>query len=352
MAISTAHGPRKRSSPPDRGPDMKPISAVVLVGGFGTRLRPVTYAVPKQLVPLAGQPMLFHAMDLLPTAVSRITLACGYKAEAFETYLRLHPYRVPVTVVKEEKPLGTGGGLKNGARDVTDPFALVNGDVISGLDMDPMLEFHREHGGLGTMSFYEVEDPSPYGVAVWSEDQRIVRFVEKPPKESAPSRWINAGASIWSPSVLSAIEGGREVSLEREIIPALLSKGIYGFPFRSWWEDAGTPARLLNAQRLLFDHPRTGRFAPTGKLTGARIIPPVATGKGCEAEGATVGRYVTLGEGVRLGKGAVVGDAVLMDRVEVGAGAEVRRSILGPGYHVPAGAKVLDQCLANEGPSK
>lgn len=330
---------------------MADVSAVVLVGGFGTRLRPVTYAVPKQLVPLAGQPMLFHAMDLLPSPVTRITLACGYKAEAFEAYLSQHPYRLPVKVVREAVPLGTGGGLLNGSVGASDPFVLVNGDVISGLDMDPMLEFHLQHGGVGTMSFYEVDDPSPYGVAVWDSEQRITNFVEKPPRESAPSRWINAGASIWSRELLKEIPAGREVSLEKEVLPRLLDQGVYGFPFRGWWEDAGTPSRLLNAQRLLFDHPRVGRFTPRCHLPGAQVIPQVATGKGCEAAGATVGRYVTLGDRVQIGRGAVVEDSVLMDGAVVGDRAEVRRSVLGPGYHVEAGAKVHDRCLANEGPA-
>ncbi|MDE1820023.1 MAG: NDP-sugar synthase [Euryarchaeota archaeon] len=330
---------------------MPEVSAVVLVGGFGTRLRPVTYAVPKQLIPLAGQPTLFHAMDMLPSAVSRISLACGYKADAFEAYLQRHPYRLPVRVVREATPLGTGGGLKNGADGATDPFVLVNGDVICGLDMDPMLEFHREHGGMGTMSFFEVEDPSPYGVAVWDDDRRITKFVEKPPKESAPSRWINAGASIWSTSVLDHIPGGREVSLEREVLPKLLDRGVYGFAFRGWWEDAGTPARLLHAQRLLFDHPRTGRFAPKSHLPGARVVPPVASGRDSEAQGATVGRYVTLGDRVRIGPGATVEDSILMDGAEVGQGATVRRCVLGPGYHVAPRSDLADQCLANEGPS-
>lgn len=327
------------------------INAVALVGGFGTRLRPVTYQVPKQLIPLAGQPILFHALDVLPSETSSVTLACGYKAEVFEAYLASHPYRLPVRIVREERPLGTGGALKHASEGVSDPFALVNGDVISSLDMDTMLQFHRAHGGIGTMSLFEVEDPSPYGVATLDPSQRIRAFVEKPPKEQAPSRWINAGAHIWSRSVLDHIPGGREVSLEKEVLGGLLAKGLYGYPFRGWFEDAGTPPRLLNAQRILFDHPRKGRFLPRVRLPGAQVLPPVATGRECRGEGSRVGRYVTLGDRVVLGEGARVEDAILLDDVKVGKGAVVRRSILGAGCVVEAGTVIEDQCLATvDGP--
>lgn len=324
------------------------ITAIALVGGFGTRLRPVTFQVPKQLIPLAGQPILFHALDVLPAEVSAITLACGYKADVFEEYLRSHPYRVPVRIVKEEKPLGTGGAMRHASQGASEPFALVNGDVISSLDMDALLRFHRTHGGMGTMSLFEVEDPSPYGVAALDAEQRITGFVEKPPREQAPSRWINAGAQVWTRDIFEHIPPGREVSLEKEVLPHLLEKGLYGFPFRGWFEDAGTPARLLNAQRILFDHPRQGKFLPRVRLPGAQVLPPVATGKECRGVGSQVGRYVSLGDRVELGEGSRVEDSILLDRVKVGKGAVVRRSILGPGYEVRPGAVVEDQCLATD----
>ncbi len=326
------------------------VAGIVLVGGLGTRLRPITYSVPKQLIPVAGQPILYHAMDLLPPRVRRIVLACGYKAEAFRAYLAAHPYRRPVTLVPESTPLGTGGGLKNVAAEASDPFFLLNGDVIAGFDLEELWELLQEEGGLGAMSFLEVEDPSPYGVATFDGQGRVQRFVEKPPRESAPSRWINAGASLWRREVLGEIPGGREVSFEKEVLPGLLPRGILGKCYRAWWEDAGTPERLLHAQRLLFDHPRTDRFTPSARLPGARVVPPVAVGRGCAGEGATVGRYVTLGEGVRLGAGSQVEDSVLLDGVTVGEGARIVRSLVGPGYAVPPGAVVEGACLARVDP--
>ena len=136
------------------------------------------------------------------------------------------------------------------------------------------------------------------------------------------------------------------------MLPGLLAKGVYGYPFRGWWEDAGTPARLLHAQRLLFDHPRAGRFTPRAHLPGARVLPQVATGKECTGEGATVGRYATLGDRVRLGAGAIVEDSILLDDVEVGAGAHLQGCVVGPGFKVPPGEQVANRCLASEPPAR
>ncbi|EQD27071.1 Nucleotidyl transferase, partial [mine drainage metagenome] len=165
---------------------MSGVTGVVLVGGFGTRLRPVTYSVPKQLIPVAGRPILYHALDLLPPEVDRIVLACGYKSEVFESYLRAHPYPRPVKLVRETTPLGTGGGLKNVALEATDPFYLLNGDVIAGFDLEPLSQTLGTEGGLGIMGFVEVEDPSPYGVARFDPSGRIVEFVDETPPGIRP----------------------------------------------------------------------------------------------------------------------------------------------------------------------
>ncbi|MCL4324071.1 MAG: NDP-sugar synthase [Candidatus Thermoplasmatota archaeon] len=326
---------------------MAEISAIVLVGGLGTRLRPVTYTVPKQLIPIAGQCALYHAFDVLPPSVGKIGLACGYKAEEIELYLKRHPYPTPVEVVREETPLGTGGGMKNAERFATDPFVLLNGDVVSGVDVEAMLSLLEERKAFGVMSLYKVDDTSPYGVAELDPEGRIQRFVEKPPKDQSPSPWINAGAGVWRRDVLSAIPAGKVVSFEREIVPDILPKGVYGFCFKNWWEDAGTPERVLNAQRLLFDHPdrrRTPWTTPEGK----DVHPPVAVGKDCQVVGRKVGPYVTLGDGVILEEGCIVEDSILMDGVRVGKGAMVVHSILGPGYAVPPETIVEKECRALE----
>ncbi len=332
-----------------------PEVAIVLVGGFGTRLRPLTYEVPKQLIPCAGQVALYHVFDLVPSSVRQIVLACGYKAAEIESYLEAHPYPLPVRVIREETPLGTGGGMKNASEGVSDPFLLMNGDVVASVDLTRMIAAHREHGGLGTMSLFEVEDTRPYGVVALGAEDRILRFVEKPEPHDAPSHWINAGVSVWSREVLDRVPTGREVSFEREILPGLIDSsdsrgrhGVYGFTFREFWEDAGTPERLLHAQRLLFDHGQRRRI-PLSAGTGPSVRPPVSVGVGCRLEGAHVGPYVTLGDRVVLEEGSSVEDSVLMDGVTVGRGATLRNAIVGPGASIPPGAEVRGKVLVREG---
>ncbi len=318
------------------------MKALVLIGGFGTRLRPLTHTVPKQLIPIAGKPVLYHVLDLLPPGVEEVALATGYKAEMIDAYVRAHPPKCPVRTVPEAEPLGTGGGMKNAGGAMSDPFYLLNSDVIAAVDLAAVLAHHSERGGIGTMCLAEVADTRPYGVAALGPDDRITAFVEKPEPEQAPSHWINAGLAVWSRAALDAIPPGRAVSFEREVVPNLLPQGLYGFRLARYWEDAGTPERLLNAQRMLFDDGRGGRGTiPRGALgTG-----PVAAAPGTTAEGASFGKYVTLGAGVLVEPGAHVENSIVMDGARVQKDAFVSSSILGPRTRVHPGHRVVGQTL-------
>lgn len=318
------------------------MKALVLIGGFGTRLRPLTHTVPKQLIPIAGKPMLYHVLDLLPADTEEIVLATGYKADVIAEYVRTHPLRWPVRTVSEAEPLGTGGGMKNAGGEMSDPFLLLNSDVIASADIAALRARHLEHGGVGTMALAEVDDTRPYGVAALGPADRITEFVEKPEPEAAPSHWINAGVGIWSRSTLEAIPAGRPVSFEREVVPLLLARGVYGFRLSGYWEDAGTPERLLNAQRLLFEDGRGG----TARLPhGALGTGPVAAGPGATSLGASFGKYVTLGAGVVVEAGAHVENSIVMDGAHIGRDAFVAASILGPRARVRPNHRVVGQTI-------
>ncbi|HTS32745.1 MAG TPA: NDP-sugar synthase [Thermoplasmata archaeon] len=322
------------------------MKALVLIGGFGTRLRPLTHTVPKQLIPVAGKPMLYHVLDLLPPDLEEVVLATGYKADVIAEYVRTHPPRWPVRTVAEAEPLGTGGGMKNAGGEMSDPFFLLNSDVIAAVDLTVLRARHLEHGGVGTMALAEVEDTRPYGVAALGPEDRITAFVEKPEPAEAPSHWINAGLGVWARAALDAIPGGRAVSFEREVVPGLLDRGVYGFRLARYWEDAGTPERLLRAQRLLFDDGRGGKgVLPHGALgTG-----PVAVGSGAVASGASFGRYVTLGPGAIVEAGAHVENSIVMDGAHVERDAFVGSSILGPRARVRPNHRVVGQTVGEAG---
>jgi len=315
---------------------------LMLVGGFGTRLRPITYSLPKQLVPLAGKPMLYHVLDLLPNDIEEVVLATGYKADLIDAFLKAHPPRMPVRTVSEAQPLGTGGGMKNAGDGMSDPFYLLNSDVITRVDLAEMARQHIAHGGVGTMGLFEVEDPRPYGVAALDPDDRIRGFVEKPELADAPSHWINAGFAVWNREAIDAVPGGRAVSFEREIVPGLLDRKVYGYRITGYFDDAGSPERLLRSQRLLFDDGRGGKGAlPSGAFGKG----PVALMTGARASGASFGPYVTLGPNAIVEAGAHVENSILMEGVHVEKDASVRDSVLGPKVRVRSGHSLVGQVL-------
>ena len=318
------------------------MKALVLIGGLGTRLRPITYTVPKQLIPLAGRPMLYHVLDLLPAGVEEVVLASGYRSEMIDRYVRQHPPGRTVRTVPEDHPLGTGGGMRNAGGSMSDPFFLLNSDVIAEADLTLLAATHARSPRVGTMALTEVDDTRPYGVAALGPDDRITEFVEKPEPDRAPSRWINAGFAIWSRRVLDRIPAGRPVSFEQEVVPGLLSAGLFGFRLQGFWDDAGTRERLLRSQRLLFD---AGRGRSVGLPAGARGRGPVASMDGAEAKGATFGGYVTLGVGARVGAGAELEDSVVMDGAVIGAGCRLSGAIVGPGVEVPRGRRLVGELV-------
>jgi mannose-1-phosphate guanylyltransferase len=318
------------------------VKALVLIGGFGTRLRPITYTVPTQLIPLAGKPLLYHVFDLIPRDVEEVVLATGYKAEVIDAYVRAHPTPWPVRTVAETEPLGTGGGMKNAGSGMSDPFYLLNSDVVTSGSLTDLLALHCQRSGIGTMALAEVEDTRPYGVAALGADDRIDAFVEKPEPKDAPSHWINAGFAVWACSVLDRIPPGRAVSFEREVIPELLPLGMYAFRLHKYWEDAGTPERMLRSQQLLFGD---GRGGPGGVPRGALGTGPVAVASGVRAQGASFGPFVTLGEDVIVEPGAHVENSILMAGTHVEKEATVVSSLLGPKVRVRTGHRVSGQTL-------
>lgn len=314
----------------------------MLAGGFGTRLRPLTFHRPKPLMPLLGRPMLEHMVAQMPPSVERVVFAVNYMADAIRDHLSRVDLGVEVVVVEEEEPLGTGGAFRNalGSLD-SEEFIGMNGDVVSSLDMAGLVEHHRRAGGVGTIALWPVEDPSAFGVVELDGEGRVLSFQEKPPREEARSDLINAGVYVLDTGILDLVEPDTFTSLEREVFPRVLDRGLYGHTFSGYWIDAGTPGAYLQANWHLLDNVRPLPGGDADVHPTAEVRGPCVLGDGVTVgPDARVGPYAVLGDGCAVGARALVERSVLMAGVEVGAEARLRDAIMGEGSRASPGSSV------------
>ncbi len=327
------------------------MQAVVLVGGEGTRLRPLTYGTPKPMVPIMNVPFLARTMDRLATAgIKDVILPAGYLPQAIKDYFgdgsRLG---MKITYVIEETPLGTAGAIKNVEQFITGPFFMLNGDVLTSLDLTAMMRYHKEKGGLGVLHLIKVEDPSAFGCVVHDAAGRVSQFVEKPPREEAPTDEINAGTYLLEREVLDMIPAGRPVSIERETFPKILAEGmaLYAYTTSDYWLDIGRPEHYMAAHRdiLLGRMPLQLEPGITGQelmtQAGVQIFPPIHVDNDVVIEpGAKIGPNVVLGKGCRIGADAAIVESILWDDVVVETGARIEGSIVAGGSRIGAGAVI------------
>ncbi|QGV80296.1 sugar phosphate nucleotidyltransferase [Streptomyces ficellus] len=348
--------------------------AILLVGGKGTRLRPMTVNTPKPMVPAAGVPFLTHQLARARAAgVEHIVLATSYLAEVFEPYfgdgssLGLH-----IEYVTEREPLGTGGAMRNVASRLRsgpdEPVLIFNGDILTGLDIRALVDTHETSGADVSLHLTRVEDPRAFGLVPTDPTGRVTAFLEKPqtPEEIVTDQ-INAGAYVFRRSVIDTIPAGRPVSVERETFPDLLANGAHlqGMVDSTYWLDLGTPQAFVRGSadlvlgrapspavpgrrgdRLVLDG---ASVATDAKLTGGTVIGAGATvGEGARVDGSTVldgavveaGAVVTdslIGEGARVGARTILHGAVVGDGAHVGADNELR-----DGVRVWCGARLPD----------
>jgi len=318
------------------------VQAVILAGGLGTRLRPLTYTRPKALLPLLNKPMILHLVEKMPSSVDEVLLAANYKVDQLRDFVRAHDLGRAVTIVQEAKALGTGGAIKNLEDRLSGTFLAFNGDIISSLAVGDLVAAHRRFGGVATIALWEVDDPSGFGVVAMKDD-RITRFVEKPAKEEAPSRLANAGAYALEPEVLAALKPGARASLERDAFPKVVRKGLFGFRFPGYWSDVGTRENFLRATSILMREQGSDVNLRASFGATATIVKPVAVAAGTVVHGK-IGPSVVLGRDCAIGE-ARVRDSVLFDRVVVGDRAEITGSLVGDGCRIGSRAKVADAII-------
>ncbi|HMS89097.1 MAG TPA: NDP-sugar synthase [Acidimicrobiales bacterium] len=315
------------------------MRAVVLVGGFGTRLRPLTFTTPKQMLPIIHKPMIEHVLEhLADHGITDAVLSMGYRPDAFvDAYPNGSCAGVEVHYAVEPEPLDTAGAIRFAALDagIDERFLVVNGDVLTDLDVNALIDFHEAHGAEGTIALHRVDDPSAFGVVPTDAQGRVEAFVEKPPRDEAPTDLINAGTYVLEPSVLGRIAGDRKVSIEREVFPAMVADGtLYAMDGHTYWIDTGTPAKYLQAQIDLLRGERGEKVQ--GVHPGARID-----------EGAIVARSV-VGVGAHVAAGAEVRGSILLPGSSIGAHAVVERAIVGPGATVGERARVDDLAVLGD----
>ncbi len=314
------------------------MQAIVLVGGEGTRLRPLTLTVPKPALTLVDRPFLAYMIEWLAGhGVTEVVLACGFLPGVLREALAGEEERAGVRIryAVEPEPRGTAGAIRFAAEelgdDLDDRFLALNGDVLTDLDLTALLRAHEEHRARATLGLAPVEDSSAYGLVRTAEDGEVLEFTEKTGEE-APGE-INAGMYVLERSVLDLIAPGREVSIERDVFPRLVGEGLFGLRLDGYWMDIGTPERYLQASWDILEDRVETRVRPNAP---GLLVDPSATG----TENATVGPRAVLGARCRLEPGAQVRESVLLEGCSVGEGARVSGSILGPGVEVAPGAEL------------
>lgn len=309
------------------------MRAIVLVGGFGTRLRPLTLSAPKQMLPIGCVTMLERVVAKLGGfGVEEVVLSLGYQPDAFRTeFPDSMCAGVKLVYAVEPEPLDTAGAIRFAAEaaGVDERFLAVNGDVLTDLDIAGLWERHAGFGGEATIALTPVEDPSRYGVVPIDEHSRVEAFIEKPAAGTAPSNWINAGTYVLEPSVLERIPAGRKVSIERETFPGLVAdRQLFAVQSDAYWIDAGTPEAYLQAHLDLLDGVR-GEFA-MAIHSDAKVDPD-----------AKVSRSM-VGPGAVIAAGTEIVDSVVMAGARVDVGSRIERSLIGSRASIGASSELTD----------
>jgi mannose-1-phosphate guanylyltransferase len=322
------------------------MQAIVLVGGEGTRLRPLTETVPKPALTLVDRPFLAYMIEWLARhGVDEVVLACGFLPDVLREVLAGEEERAGVGIryVAEPEPLGTAGAIRFAADQLgdalDDSFLALNGDVLTDLDLTALLDTHRARGAVATIGLHPVEDSSAYGLVRSGERGEVTEFLEKT-GEAVPGE-VNAGMYALRRSALEGIPAGKSVSIERDVFPRLAGDGLHALRLEGYWMDIGTPERYLQASWDILEGRVETRVRPSGP--GVLVGPDVEL-----APDATIGPRAVIGAGCRVRAGAEIRESVLLDRCTVGERARVVGSILSPGVEVASDVELVGAVAATD----
>jgi mannose-1-phosphate guanylyltransferase len=327
------------------------MQALILAGGEGTRLRPLTTTYPKPVVPLVDRPFIGFMLDWLRShGVDEVIMGCGHMAEGVRSVLGDGSgFGVKLSFVEEPRPLGTGGALKFAEDLLDERFLMLNGDVLTDLDLTAQLAQHEASGARGTLALTPVEDPSAYGLVRLTSSNEVTEFVEKPSADQIDTNNISAGAYVLERSVLELLEPGKPASIERDVFPRLVGDGLYGYVGEGYWMDIGTPDRYLQGTfDILEGTVATEVAARMGASfacvaddveSAGRVIPSALVEAGCRiGSHSQVGGRVVLERGVTVGEHTTVERAVVLEGATIGSGCTLSGCIVG------AGVVIGDEC--------
>jgi len=338
------------------------MQAVILVGGEGTRLRPLTSTVPKPVVPLVDRPFLAYMLEWLKVhGVDDVVMSMGYLATAVRNVLGDgSAYGLRLRYVEEPDPRGTAGALKFAEELLDERFLMLNGDVLTDLDLTAQIAQHESTGATATLALVPVDDPSAYGLVRTADDGAVREFVEKPSADQIDTNLISAGAYVLERSILDMVPPDKNVSIEREVWPQLVGDGLYAYAHQAYWLDIGTPDRYLQATFDILERNVSTRVgeqlgdnylsvAGDGAFNG-RVVPPARVGAGCRiAGGARVGSLAVLGDNVRVGEGTTIEQAVVFNGAEIGPHCHLRYCIVGAGGRIGANTHIESGVVLGEG---
>jgi mannose-1-phosphate guanylyltransferase len=344
------------------------VQAVILSGGQGTRLRPLTSTMPKPAVPMVNKPMLWYMVDWLHGhGVTDIVMSVGFLADGLRAALDETGHEgVTIRYIEEPEPFGTAGAIKYVADNVEldERILVLNGDVLTDYDITAQIAQHESTGARATLALVPVDDPTAYGLVLTDDEHRIESFLEKPDAADVPPNpRINAGGYVLQTEVLQMLPSGEKRSFEHDVFPHLVGDGIYAYDADGYWLDLGTPERYVEATRDLLDNnlkswlstdlATTGNsISSTASIEGAKFVGPVVVDDDVSVDrNSVVGPYSVLAEGVNIGAKTRVVESVLMKGCVVGDGAQVYGSLIGPGVTIGAGATIESGCVIGEGAS-
>lgn len=325
------------------------MQVVVLAGGVGSRLRPWTNSVPKPLLPMLDLSLLERVVEGVPKdLIDEVVVAGGYKVDMIQQYFAKADVDFDVRIVPEDKPLGTGGALGNCRDVVSGTFACFNGDIVSSLQIDPLLDLHEKNGGIGTLALWEVEDPTRFGIVGLDEESRITQFKEKPTPEEVFSNLINAGSYILEDDIFDFMPKGKH-SIEREVFPQLASQGaLNGQQFEGYFIDAGTPSAWSEAVNRCIKEGRFRRglidgnswYGSTETTTSDRVSESMIDSN-VVVSNSTV-RRSTLLAGSTVGLDSIVESCLVGRDVQIGSNVELRNMVIDHGSVIPDGTSMND----------